>query len=109
MIKHKIEKYKFKLRDWDGGKASFGMYTHENINIFMIDIMGVDKDTGVSIGFTKCTFISGPVKWKNIKIRFEVIECDSTIVVTDETSDFCVKCSDMFIGEDIGDVLRYSL
>jgi len=49
------------------------------------------------------------VKWRNIKIRFEVIECESNIVVTDEASGFCVKCSDMFIGEDIGEVLRYSL
>jgi len=106
MSEKKIENNNKKLREWDGGKASFAMYTNESTNMLMINISGAVKGEGVSVGFTKCTFLAGPVKWKNIEINLESKKDGSGIIATDKNAGFCVKCEDVFIGVDLDEVLN---
>lgn len=107
MNKKRKNKYKNILRKLDGGRASFAMYTDESINILLVNVSGIAKGMGNSIGFTECTFIKGPTIWDNIKIDFEENKLDSNITVTDERVGFYVKCSNIYIDEDIEEILYF--
>jgi len=102
----KIKKYKSILREWDGANASFTMFSRGGINMFFVNLNDPIKKKFISIGFTKCTFIAGPVKFKNVNINFECSEDCSEITVTDKNSDFFVKCENIYIGVDLNEVIE---
>lgn len=100
----KFEKYSKLLEEWSDSNASFAIFTHKNDNIFLINLAGNKNNQGITIGFTKCSRITGPTRWKNASLTIEFDQNKSTLKVSDKSSDFQIECKDMYIGDDLNDI-----
>lgn len=102
----KLKKYRKLLEQWSNANASFAIFTHKNDNIFLVNLGGITNKPGVTIGFTKCTRTTGPTRWENANLEIDFNKNNSTLRISDKSSDFSVECEDMYIGNDLDDIIE---
>lgn len=99
MKNDKLIKFRSFFQEWNNANIALTMLTHIDGNMILVKLSGLIEGQRIDVGFRRCKYFSGSVKYKKINITVEYN--NSVFTVTDKSAGFFVKCEDIYIGKEL--------